>query len=132
MGGVTSHQLQAVSYGNRRNHWIAAADRPADTIEVASDQAGQVSGALVEGKDFLWKDGGAKRLDAFWRGSDFLQALNDLHHCDNRQSQAAHGQPICGRIAGNGLVDGFEDFGIDVGVEKGLIQRCSAAKAAPL
>jgi hypothetical protein len=36
------------------------------------------------------------------------------------------------RVAGNVVVDGLEDFGVDVGVEQGLIQRRSAAKAAPL
>ncbi len=77
--------MPVVVNGHRRNHRVAAADRSADTIQVASDQAGQVSGILVEGQDVLWKDSGAERLDAFRRGADLLQALNYLHHGNNRE-----------------------------------------------
>ena len=49
MGSVAGCQLQAVPDGKGRDHRVAASDRPADTIKVAGDQAGQVSGVLVEG-----------------------------------------------------------------------------------
>jgi len=40
------------------------------------------------------------------------------------------GLTVGGRIAGNGLVNGFADFGEDVGVQQRLIQQGTAAMAA--
>src|SRR5208337_2377344 len=60
-----------------------------------------------------------------------LTAFDDLQHRDDRQRQNAVRLPIGGGIWGNGRVDGFEDFRIDVGIEQRLIHRERASTAAP-
>jgi hypothetical protein len=42
--------------------------------------------------------------------------LDDLHHRDDGKSQAACRFTVRNRVADDVLINGFEDFGIDVGV----------------
>jgi hypothetical protein len=44
MGGVAGYQLQAIAYGNGRDHRVTAANGAANAVEVAGDRAGQVGG----------------------------------------------------------------------------------------
>jgi len=39
--------------------------------------------------------------------------------------------PVNGGVADNILIHGFQDFGVNVGIEQSLIHRDSAALAAP-
>jgi hypothetical protein len=53
-------------------------------------------------------------------------ALRDLHQRDGRKRQDALSFPICDGVSLDRLIDRFEDFGVDVCVEEGLIQRSNS------
>ncbi len=53
-----------------------------------------------------------------------------VHHRNCRERQEPMGLTGGGRIAGNGLVNGFADFGEDVGVQQRFIHQGTAAMAA--
>ena len=93
--------------------------RPADTIKVAGDQAARSAaswskGSISRGR---WR---CERWMRFGEAPTFCKPWMISITVITENVEAALGLPIRGRVAGHGLVDGFQDFGIDVGVERAL------------
>jgi hypothetical protein len=130
VGHVAGGQLQTVRDGKRRDHWIATANRPTDTIQIASYLSRQISGGLVKYEDFFPNNSVAKGLDTV-QSPDPLIPLDDFHHRNDRQRQEPMRLPVSGGVTGNGLVNAFGDFREDVRIEQRFIYQDSAATAAP-
>ena len=127
MSGVARDQLQALPSGNGGDHRIGQANGLTDLLQVTGDAAGQLASGLVEGKHFLQGDGGHEVLQLSL-ALVFLETPYYFHHSDGRECQDAMSLTISGSIAGDGRIDRLEDFGIDIRIKQGFIQRRYPAK----
>ena len=94
-------------------------------LQLAGDAAGQLGDGSVEGKDLFDGDAGQEVLK-LPRSLLLAVPLRDFHQRDSRERQDAVHLPVGDGVGLDRLVDRLEDFGVDVGVEEGLVQSSNA------
>ena len=129
MSGVAGDKFEALLDSNSGDHWVGQAYVLARAVQVAGNPACQFGGRLIEYDDLLESDC-IQEIEQAAGVLHAVEALDDFHHCDDGHSVYAMLLAVQGGILGNGWVFGFEDFGIDVRVEQGLIHLATLSTAA--